>query len=55
MARDLGLENVEIITADINEVELDLEFDRILSIEMFEHMKNYAALLEKVTFIIHDT
>jgi cyclopropane-fatty-acyl-phospholipid synthase len=42
------LRNVEIVTADVNTLELHRRFDRVLSIEMFEHMKNYEALLAKV-------
>lgn len=41
--------NVRVITGDINEVELPADtFDRVLSIEMFEHMKNYERLLAKI-------
>ncbi|KAF5355488.1 hypothetical protein D9758_006352 [Tetrapyrgos nigripes] len=45
-----GLKNLEIITADVNTHEFPEEkrFDRILSIEMFEHMKNYQVLLKKI-------
>ncbi|KAA1474001.1 S-adenosyl-L-methionine-dependent methyltransferase [Dentipellis sp. KUC8613] len=50
-AKKRGLQNVKIITADVNNIDfLDCEpFDRILSIEMFEHMKNYELLLRKVS------
>jgi cyclopropane-fatty-acyl-phospholipid synthase len=48
-ARERGLANVEIITCDVNRLELDRRFDRIVSIEMFEHMRNYAGLLRKVS------
>ncbi|KAF8160723.1 S-adenosyl-L-methionine-dependent methyltransferase [Crassisporium funariophilum] len=46
-----GLNNVEIITADVNTFEFDSsrKFDRILTIEMFEHMKNYQTLFKKVS------
>ncbi len=44
----LGLSNVEVLTADVNRLDLDRRFDRILSVEMFEHMSNYEALLAKV-------
>lgn len=47
--RELQLENVEIIVADISTFEMDASFDRIFSIEMFEHMKNYQALLKKIS------
>jgi cyclopropane-fatty-acyl-phospholipid synthase len=43
-----GLANVEVVTADINHLDLDLTFDRILSVEMFEHMRNYSLLLERI-------
>ncbi|WP_247870127.1 cyclopropane-fatty-acyl-phospholipid synthase family protein [Methylophaga sp. SB9B] len=44
-----GLTNIHIITCDVNELELDTQFDRIVSIEMFEHMRNYQQLLDKVS------
>ncbi|KAK8913573.1 hypothetical protein KSP39_PZI024301 [Platanthera zijinensis] len=47
--RELHILNVEIIVADICELEMDASFDRILSIEMFEHMKNYKRLLKKIS------
>ncbi|TPX55436.1 hypothetical protein PhCBS80983_g05316 [Powellomyces hirtus] len=49
MAADRGLTNVEIITGDINYYAMDRTFDRIFSIEMFEHMKNYSALFTKIS------
>ncbi|KII92175.1 hypothetical protein PLICRDRAFT_36965 [Plicaturopsis crispa FD-325 SS-3] len=50
-AKSRGLSNVEIITADVNTFDFSgsKHFDRILSIEMFEHMKNYQILLRKVS------
>ena len=48
-ARDRGLSNVEIVTCDVNTLELPPQrYDRIVSIEMFEHMRNYASLLRKI-------
>ncbi|KAL0904014.1 hypothetical protein M5K25_026083 [Dendrobium thyrsiflorum] len=47
--RELQLWNVDIIVADISKHEMDASFDRIISIEMFEHMKNYKALLNKIS------
>jgi cyclopropane-fatty-acyl-phospholipid synthase len=47
--RALGLGNVEVITQDVNRLQLPpARFDRCVSIEMFEHMRNYATLLERV-------
>ena len=43
-----GLTNVEILTVDMNELEPVGRFDRIVSIEMFEHMRNYERLFERV-------
>ncbi|ETW80506.1 SAM-dependent methyltransferase [Heterobasidion irregulare TC 32-1] len=50
-AKKRGLNNVKTITADVNTIDfVDCDqFDRILSIEMFEHMKNYDKLLRKVS------
>lgn len=48
-ANSKGLENLSVITADI--VDYDFEpasFDRVVSIELFEHMKNYELLMAKV-------
>ncbi|MFM9139629.1 MAG: SAM-dependent methyltransferase, partial [Solirubrobacterales bacterium] len=48
-AQEGGLaERLEVVTADVNELELERRFDRVVSIEMFEHARNWKALLEKV-------
>jgi cyclopropane-fatty-acyl-phospholipid synthase len=44
-----GLGNVEVITADANEFEAPGRYDRVVSVEMFEHMRNYAVLLERIS------
>lgn len=44
-----GLKNLTIITADMNIFETDQRFDRVVSVEMFEHMKNYELLMRKVS------
>jgi cyclopropane-fatty-acyl-phospholipid synthase len=44
-----GLQNVRVITTDVNRLELDAaQFDRAISIEMFEHMRNYETLLGRI-------
>lgn len=48
-AQRLGLNNLRVITANVAQFETDEKFDRIVSIEMFEHMKNYEKLLHKVS------
>ena len=48
-AHERGLTNVEIMTADANVLELPAgSFDRVLSIEMLEHVRNHEALLARV-------
>ncbi|XP_038898146.1 (S)-coclaurine N-methyltransferase-like isoform X2 [Benincasa hispida] len=47
--RDLQLHNVNIIVADISTFEMEAQYDRIFSVEMFEHMKNYKDLLKKIS------
>lgn len=50
--KERGLSNLDVITADITSYQLDPsieQFDRVISIEMFEHMKNYKQLLNKVS------
>lgn len=44
----LGLDNIEIITADMNDFTTDQTFDRVVSVEMFEHMANWRALLTHI-------
>ncbi|MBI1324630.1 methyltransferase domain-containing protein [bacterium] len=44
-----GLSNVNVVTADMNDFEAESgHFDRVVSVEMFEHMRNYNRLTEKV-------
>ena len=47
--QERGFENVKVITADMNVFTIDEKFDRIVSVEMFEHMRNYEQLLDKVS------
>jgi cyclopropane-fatty-acyl-phospholipid synthase len=46
-ANELGLTNLTVITADMNDFSIDQRFDRIVSVEMFEHMANWRGLLER--------
>ncbi len=43
-----GFDNLTIITADMNDFETDARFDRVVSVEMFEHMSNWRALLGRI-------
>jgi cyclopropane-fatty-acyl-phospholipid synthase len=48
LARARGLTNLTVITADMNSFSPGRVFDRVVSVEMFEHMANWAALLARV-------
>jgi cyclopropane-fatty-acyl-phospholipid synthase len=43
-----GLKNVEIITADMNVFQAPGTYDRVVSVEMFEHMRNHGELLKRI-------
>jgi cyclopropane-fatty-acyl-phospholipid synthase len=49
-AAERGLANVEVLTRDANVLEFPPErrFDRVVSVEMFEHMRNYETLLGRI-------
>ena len=46
--KKLGLNNLEIQTRDIVDFSIDKQFDRVVSIEMFEHLKNYEIVFQRV-------
>ena len=43
-----GLGNVKVVTADMNSFEPQGRFDRVVSVEMFEHMSNWRDLLARI-------
>ncbi|MDF7797871.1 cyclopropane-fatty-acyl-phospholipid synthase [Pontiellaceae bacterium B1224] len=43
-----GFQNLEVITADMNDFTITHRFDRVVSVEMFEHMRNWHELLRRV-------
>ena len=47
-AAERGLHNIQIITADMNRFEAPGLYDRVVSVEMFEHMRNYELLLARI-------
>ena len=49
-AAERGLKNLEIITCDVNQLQFgpEVRFDRVVSVEMFEHMRNYESLLARI-------
>ena len=44
----LNLQNIKVVNADMNDFSTDEKFDRVISIEMFEHMRNYDELLKRI-------
>ena len=53
-ARAFGLQNLRVVTVDLNDFGpadlglAQLRFDRVVSVEMFEHMWNYDQLLSRI-------
>jgi cyclopropane-fatty-acyl-phospholipid synthase len=44
-----GLDNIKVITADMNTFNTSQQFDRVVSVEMFEHMRNYQELYRRIS------
>lgn len=47
-AARLGLSNLRVVTADMVSYAPEARFDRIVSVEMFEHMRNYDELFRRI-------
>jgi cyclopropane-fatty-acyl-phospholipid synthase len=47
-ASELGLGNVRVVTADMNHFATGDRFDRVVSVEMFEHMRNWGELFRRI-------
>ena len=47
-ATERAIENIEVVTCDMNDFATDQRFDRVVSIEMFEHMRNYGELFRRI-------
>jgi cyclopropane-fatty-acyl-phospholipid synthase len=43
-----GMNNLRVVAADMNEFDPRQKFDRIVSVEMFEHMMNWRELMSRV-------
>ncbi|NKI17544.1 class I SAM-dependent methyltransferase [Spongiibacter sp. KMU-166] len=48
-AANRGLRNLTVITCDVAELSLDQRFDRIVTVEMLEHVRNYRELLKNTS------
>ena len=51
-AKQRNIPNLAVITADMNNFYIDKTFDRVVSVEMFEHMRNYELLMKKVASLL---
>jgi cyclopropane-fatty-acyl-phospholipid synthase len=47
-AQRRNVSNLRVITCDMNDFQIEQRFDRIVSVEMFEHMRNYRQLFKHV-------
>lgn len=47
-ARHRSLHNIDVVVCDMNDFETELRFDRVVSVEMFEHMRNYGELFRRI-------
>lgn len=47
-ASDRSMQNIDVIACDMNDFATDKRFDRVVSIEMFEHMRNYRELFRRI-------
>lgn len=43
-----GITNLKVITSDINDFHIEQKFDRIVSVEMFEHVRNHYELFRRI-------
>ena len=53
-AKKRNLKNIEAIKMDVNNLSLNKKFDRIISIEMFEHLRNYRSILSSLSNLLLD-
>lgn len=53
-ANSRGLRNIDILTRDVNTLTLEGRYDRVVSIEMFEHVRNHATLLQRIAGWLED-
>lgn len=49
-----GLDNLKVITSDINDFYTSKRFDRIVSVEMFEHLRNHSLLFDRLNSWLED-
>ena len=47
-----NIQNLTVITSDINSFSIEKKFDRVVSVEMFEHMRNYQKLMQLIASVL---
>ncbi len=47
-AAERGLDNLRVITADVTVFQPEQRYDRVVSVEMFEHMRNHRELMRRI-------
>ncbi len=52
-AIERDIHNLEVITVDMNDFRIDKTFDRVVSVEMFEHMRNYKKLYAMIADLLN--
>lgn len=53
-AEAAGFHNVKVVTSDINLFTTDQKFDRVVSVEMFEHVRNHQELFRRISSWLND-
>lgn len=53
-AKIRNLKNIDAVKMDVNHLRLNKKFDRIVSIEMFEHLRNYKSILNSLSSLLLD-
>ncbi len=49
VAANEGLTNLKVITANVDNFNAEAQYDRVVSVEMFEHLRNYEKLFERIS------
>lgn len=47
-AAEVGVANLSVLTTDVADLQPDGRFDRVVSVEMLEHVRNHGELLERI-------
>jgi len=53
LAAQNKVNNLRAVKADINNFKTEAKFERVVSVEMFEHMRNYQKLMQKVSSFLN--